>query len=535
MYSVKTRMLVQAYCDAFPELVKMLTICAARDGGEKEMVFDAATLFPGKNSMQRVQAVAAWVGSSEVASLPLVPLDAEVLPKSTVYMLGFEALVARDLQLQLSALSGKPATVLVPRSCIMSARSGATQLPKEAVRTSRLRCGDRVVSWKSTGSVPFGARGTIVGIRGDDVAEVVFDEPFIGGGTLNGRCMANRGKAVTDDSLLLIKPGDENGWYLKNYVKVRAEGVNRYGSPDQMSSSEDYTRKQLTARFVQAGRSYAQASKEPAVRGNDVMEMRSGTSYSSMQGAIETQWNVGEVQNVRTASNPAHGARSGKAGGLDYYPSPSKLPLPKFLGQPVSQGRAHRGRNSRKSFRGRALRSDSKEVQTVTRGMGALHVGAEEEGSGERRGVGGGLQAVNKGPQRTPNGYTTGRAPITSRRTGRNSRQRGGARGGASSRRTSYERTSQAAVASGAGERGKETVGLKQTITQQHQKVVSGRKGKSGTSRNIRGAALGSGIVAENGITEGNGDGSVVAIGSSSETTGIVSDDPVALWESLQK
>lgn len=75
--------------------------------------------------------------------------------------------------------------------------------------------GDRVVNLKCTGSnyPPFGAQGTVVGILGNKYEnnalevklEVLFDEPFIGGTNLGGRCSWARGAIVNFSSVYNTK------------------------------------------------------------------------------------------------------------------------------------------------------------------------------------------------------------------------------------------------------------------------------------------------------------------------------------------
>lgn len=75
--------------------------------------------------------------------------------------------------------------------------------------------GDRVVNLKCCGYnfAPFGAQGTVVGILGNkfenDVLEVkievLFDDPFIGGTNLGGRCSWGRGAVVNFTDVYNIK------------------------------------------------------------------------------------------------------------------------------------------------------------------------------------------------------------------------------------------------------------------------------------------------------------------------------------------
>lgn len=428
LYSNRTKNLVLSYNRAFPEFFRMLGIYSSRDRREetKEMVFDAASLFPGKHSLERLQAVAAWVGASEVASLPLVTRDADVLSKDTVFALGYEALVTREMQKQLSAASGKPATFKISRSLVVSARSSSAGLPQGSVRSKGLHCGDRVVNWRGAGSVPFGLRGTVIGTHKDDVVEVVFDEPFIDGNALNGRCLENRGKAVEDHSLILIKPGERDDWYAKNYTRVRAECVRRYGTLNQITFKEERQRRELAEKFVQAGKSYAQASKQAPVpqvgkpvqawgmSGVSPQAYAWGTTRASPQtyawgasgvpqmhgaggagGMGFNQMAVGTTPRqlpVQQMTNPVEEPRE------EHYPIPSSLPLPKFL-----------FKNGNATFRqtpvtGSGVPLNGVQKKTILQRPPTSHVKVQNgtthangRNSGRAAGVGGGLQLMTDG------------------------------------------------------------------------------------------------------------------------------------------
>jgi hypothetical protein len=51
--------------------------------------------------------------------------------------------------------------------------------------------GDRVVSVRGSGPVPFGLHGTIISTHGER-AEVLFDEPFLAGKSIEGKCKEHR-------------------------------------------------------------------------------------------------------------------------------------------------------------------------------------------------------------------------------------------------------------------------------------------------------------------------------------------------------
>lgn len=146
---------------------------------------------------------------------------------------------------------------------------------------SGLRVGDRVVSRIGSGSVPFGKRGTVVGIhllRGSDsrsgraaasregvsaLIEVVFDDSFMGGSTLNGRCSPGRGKAVPAQLPFIVRPDHDNTYYVKNYARIAA----RTGAGGKAVAVEERKLKEQSDAIARASvLTYAGAVRKPAAK-----------------------------------------------------------------------------------------------------------------------------------------------------------------------------------------------------------------------------------------------------------------------------
>eukprot|EP01129_Flabellula_baltica_P009271 TRINITY_DN3759_c0_g1_i1.p1 TRINITY_DN3759_c0_g1~~TRINITY_DN3759_c0_g1_i1.p1 ORF type:complete len:1308 (-),score=330.34 TRINITY_DN3759_c0_g1_i1:15-3938(-) len=66
-----------------------------------------------------------------------------------------------------------------------------------------INIGDRVVNLRDSGPMVFGARGTVIGIKGQYI-ELLLDEPAVGGVTLYGRVQNLRGQVVSKGSVLNI-------------------------------------------------------------------------------------------------------------------------------------------------------------------------------------------------------------------------------------------------------------------------------------------------------------------------------------------
>jgi hypothetical protein len=97
--------------------------------------------------------------------------------------------------------------------------------------------GDRIVNLNAQG-VPFGLKGTVITIHEvTGYVEVLFDEEFTGGKSLNGSCSAFRGRLVAWTSVLLIP---------YNNKKKQLEASN----DKKETSSESLSKKQLTEKQI---------------------------------------------------------------------------------------------------------------------------------------------------------------------------------------------------------------------------------------------------------------------------------------------
>lgn len=308
--------LIAEYKRCFPDLFEALVKLVSESGNNKQKggvpasrVLDATELFgKGPAAKDALTAAAAWVGSREIASLPLVASDAGVLSKDCIAELEREQLIAKDLQSDGMAQGDvdiRKCQAVIPRHLAATGHEslemynslvGAGALPAVKEDASDIRLGDRVVNRVCTGVVPFGLRGTVVGIhsvctghengsnasgprqevknhregRGAEVhrgagsvyVEVVFDEGFVGGGNLNGRCSPCRGKAVSPSTLLLLRPDCDNPFYMRRYPQVANSFAVRHSAEVSMSLRRAQEReRESTAIASAAVKSYIAAAK----------------------------------------------------------------------------------------------------------------------------------------------------------------------------------------------------------------------------------------------------------------------------------
>ena len=176
---------------------------------------------------KQVALVQRWLKSLPISKRPQVPAGSVVAPQAAVSALE-QATPPRPPGLRPALRVERIEPRLLLRPTEMRLGGGLSCSLED------FALGDRVVSFRSTGLVPFGLRGTLVGVyglpdpyaapqRGSERAstpgegsqapkpaealEVLWDSEFEGGTTLHGRCQTRRGGIVPVSSVLnLSKP-----------------------------------------------------------------------------------------------------------------------------------------------------------------------------------------------------------------------------------------------------------------------------------------------------------------------------------------
>jgi Xrn1 helical domain/Xrn1 SH3-like domain len=360
LLSQKTTDLVSSYRQNFPELFRSLTSRSMENQDSKRTqrgagrAFEASDLFGSLSDPKNALiAAASWVATSELATLPLVAEGALVLPKYAIMELEKEASLATDLQadaMKFGEGERRRAQVVLPRWLCCNGRESsevyASMMAQGAAETLadksvQVRLGDRVVNRLAVGPVPFGLRGTVVGVHvgkssssknenaeeddasmkesvvtlNSNLVEVLFDEGFIGGGDLNGRCSATRGKAVNADTLIILRPDRENQYYNSNYARVARAYSTRHANELSLAKQESEQRALETTAIANAAvLSYADATKGARI-----------TTQSEPRFAV-----VPEPAAV--SYEPRHtGSNSARPEGQKSWPSPQDFPIPSFV------------------------------------------------------------------------------------------------------------------------------------------------------------------------------------------------------------
>lgn len=199
-YTPKAIRLFETYRNKFPKLF------AAISRNPNERKYDANDVF-GKQGEAWLPVVREWLDNNESAKIPRFPTSTESM--------AFEAAAAVQKAADVRTLAlkkkGYPKETMlkIPGSALYREGStGATDvlLAGDLNNDERPQLGDRIVNLCADG-VPFGARGTVIGIHEAETTgsvEVVMDEEFIGGTSLQGHCANFRGKLCLWSHLLKI-------------------------------------------------------------------------------------------------------------------------------------------------------------------------------------------------------------------------------------------------------------------------------------------------------------------------------------------
>ncbi|KAI0525726.1 exoribonuclease 1 [Xylaria bambusicola] len=146
----------------------------------------------------RVKEIGAWLKTIETSKFERVPLDAQQLDSEVVMELqkASDALRDSDVKTNRKKMTG------VPRSALLHPKDSEQRLGHQT-----FKLGDRAVYVQASGKVPIAARGTIIGVStvgNHHMLDILWDNAFMNGTTLNGRCEPFRGQTVSANSVLNV-------------------------------------------------------------------------------------------------------------------------------------------------------------------------------------------------------------------------------------------------------------------------------------------------------------------------------------------
>ncbi|KAL9653281.1 hypothetical protein ABK040_010988 [Willaertia magna] len=187
--SEKALKLIDAYRNAFPEFVEMLGT---------DVDFNARDMFPQitqstENSHERlklyqekINEIVVWLSAQEFQGLPFIDIEKDVFPKGVLQEIEKAAIEFATKQKVTHPDVGK--IVEVETAVVHKPSDPAPNL----FYVADFSLGNRVLYMSGTGAAPYGSKGILVGMEGDQ-GQVVFDEEFVGGSTFGSRLSSSRG------------------------------------------------------------------------------------------------------------------------------------------------------------------------------------------------------------------------------------------------------------------------------------------------------------------------------------------------------
>mmetsp|Transcript_20065 Transcript_20065/g.28834 ORF Transcript_20065/g.28834 Transcript_20065/m.28834 type:complete len:1503 (+) Transcript_20065:75-4583(+) len=199
-YSEKAIDLIMAYKQEFPNLFQKLQSL------QNQRKYSAKDLFgvSGQEAEAMLDKVQLWIKSQPTHSLPRSPLSTISMSKDAIRA------VERAVDVRRSAEGNQAAKIVLRRNVPVETlfRDGIYRpfdAPLDMINgNASPELGDRVINLVSSG-VPFGLKGTVIAIHSSSsYVEVLFDEEFAGGKSLQGSCSPFRGGLVAWTSVLKV-------------------------------------------------------------------------------------------------------------------------------------------------------------------------------------------------------------------------------------------------------------------------------------------------------------------------------------------
>ena len=200
--SPKAIRLVSSYMVKYPHMFEELK------KRPNERFYDAKTLFPGSgNAEQKLVDCKKWVDQVETAKIPRVVATTAAMGRDAVLALERAAEV-RSFALKAQG-AGKEKGLKVPVPFVYREASTDDSIVMQSLNTAP-ELGDRVVNLCARG-VPFGLRGTVVAVHnGRGCVDVVMDDEFLGGTSLQGNCSNFKGVLCFWSHLLKVSAKEDD-------------------------------------------------------------------------------------------------------------------------------------------------------------------------------------------------------------------------------------------------------------------------------------------------------------------------------------
>lgn len=233
-YTPKAVKLVAAFKQKFPNFFALIS----KD--PRAGKYD--TFILGAKGGEELALIREWLNSVETAKMPRTPSSTEELPHTAISAIQRAAdvrVATIEQENQLKHENHK----IPPSALYLEGSTLPTDVLYHADGESP-ELGDRVVNLCANG-LPFGARGTVVGIHHESTGcvEVVMDKEFIGGSTLQGSCSNFRGKLCVWNHLLKVNASNSkeivNQMIPKGSGKAVIDSLLEVNDSDKIETRED--------------------------------------------------------------------------------------------------------------------------------------------------------------------------------------------------------------------------------------------------------------------------------------------------------
>ena len=313
-YSARTIALMIDYITAFPSLFRALREISFQKSYRPTELFGGSDI----EANEKLEEVVTWLKSQSFYSMHRTPLSTSMLSKEAVRAIE----IASDARVSNTATSGQVSIVVkgIPVESVFRGDISAASDAPLLYNTKTPVLGDRVVNLNSTG-VPFGLKGTVSGLHaGTGYVEVVFDEEFVGGRSLQGMCSQFRGRLCPWSGLIKTSLEEDEAKFnkvdqikkayaLRNAPAAVAPPVALPIKTSEVSKDASEKLKSLLKKPVNNKDTVSTAVSSAAAKGGKGTVKDAGKVDKSMSKLLKDKLNISDnnaatTTDVNTASLP---------------------------------------------------------------------------------------------------------------------------------------------------------------------------------------------------------------------------------------
>ena len=221
-----------------------------------------------------------WLGKCETAKMPRVPITTDAIGKNAVLA------IERAAEVRNNSVKAKGAKKIVQLRIPVDAikKAGSTTVTDVlSVVEGAPELGDRIANL-SAGGVPFGARGTVIAIHNKNACvDVVMDEEFMGGSSLQGTCSNFRGKLCYWNHLLKLSSKTDG----KTVEQLVPGGLGKVAIEDLINKKEveeKREREQREKRAKSVGKTNGNGRDSSAGKSPGYSKRMTGGAYKEATG-----------------------------------------------------------------------------------------------------------------------------------------------------------------------------------------------------------------------------------------------------------